>query len=286
MSKLILINEKLKSQMVSSVLDNVPNIEKSVFDEVMKIIDSIDSTGGSFATNILTPEKLQEIETRIFATLKNSGYIQSVDVFIKDMSKITINSQLLLSEQGFEVQKLQLNPIEVKWKKQTVTTLLDSGIREDFVRPILKVVDDAISYGDSINTTRNKLSEFVLSGKDKSGKLKSYLTQTARDSVNQLQGQQYQSVANVIGYEGVSYIGGLLEDSRGQCKRWVNDLNGFIPIDQLKAEIALAYKNQARKLKEGEHKWGGMMPNTTPDNFIVKRGGFNCTHAAIPKRKK
>ena len=188
MSKLILINEKLKSQMVSSVLDNVPNIEKSVFDEVMKIIDSIDSTGGSFATNILTPEKLQEIETRIFATLKNSGYIQSVDVFIKDMSKITINSQLLLSEQGFEVQKLQLNPIEVKWKKQTVTTLLDSGIREDFVRPILKVVDDAISYGDSINTTRNKLSEFVLSGKDKSGKLKSYLTQTARDSVNQLQG--------------------------------------------------------------------------------------------------
>ena len=57
-------------------------------------------------------------------------------------------------------------------------------------------------------------------------------------------------------------------------------------IEQLKEEIRLAYKNQAAKLvTDGVHKWGGMMPNTTVDNFMVKRGGFNCTHSAIPKRK-
>jgi len=101
----------------------------------------------------------------------------------------------------------------------------------------------------------------------------------------QAQGQQMNQIAKEIGYAGISYVGGLLKDSRGQCTHWIEDLNGFIPKEKLAAEIKLAYKNQAaKKVTNGVHKWGGMMPNTTPDNFLIKRGGFNCTHTAIPKR--
>ena len=285
-SKIISQNDLLKEQIVNDLVSKMPNIEKSVFDEIMRFIDSFDSVGGNFAGGIMKGSDLSEISMRIDEILKKSGYVQNVDLFMKDMNKVTINSSLILDSEGFGMNKLPLSGLEQKWIDKTAETLFNSGINQDFKTPILNILDEAISYGDSISSAREKLSDFVLGNKNKSGKLKSYLTQTARDSINQMQGQQMQAVAVAIGFEGVSYVGGLLKDSRGQCTHWIKDLKGFIPIEQLKEEIRLAYKNQAAKLvTDGVHKWGGMMPNTTVDNFMVKRGGFNCTHSAIPKRK-
>jgi hypothetical protein len=79
----------------------------------------------------------------------------------------------------------------------------------------------------------------------------------------------------------------LLKDSRGQCTHWVKDLKGFIAWDKLDEEIKLAYKNEkAKKVIYETHRYGGMMPNTNKDNFLAKKGGFGCTHTAIPVRKK
>jgi hypothetical protein len=85
----------------------------------------------------------------------------------------------------------------------------------------------------------------------------------------------------------VRYVGGLLKDSRGQCTHWVRDLKGFIAWDKLDEEIRLAYKNEKlKKVDDGIHRWGGMIKGTTKENFVVRRGGWNCTHTAIPVRKK
>ena len=283
---LITANELLKEQLVDNLLQGIPSLEKQVFEEIMTFLDSFEGVGGNFNIGTLTAEKLNEIEARINQILIRGGYPVKVQTFIQDFGKVTINTDLLLNANGFNTRPVQLSDMERKWKKTTFDTLIDSGLREDFKRPILKILDDSISYGDGIGSVRQTLQDYVIGNKDKSGKLKSYLTQTARDSVSQMQGQQMQSVANAVGYEGIRYVGGLLKDSRGQCTHWIQDLKGFIPKDKLQYEIDLAVKNQKAKLVEGPHKWGGMMPNTTPDNFMVKRGGFNCTHTAMPKRKK
>lgn len=279
-------NEDLKQKLIDDLLKRVPGIEKTILDDLFKQLDAQDLSGGKF-TSVLTADDLLKFEDIINKSLIKSGYNKSAEVFIQDLAKLSANSLLMLDGSGYSAQKLPLSKIEKKWRNQTKTSLIDSGIREDFKRPILQILDDAISYGDSIDAAKKKLTEFVASGKDKSGKLKSYLTQTARDSISQLQGQQMSSVAREVGVVGIRYVGGLLNDSRGQCYRWVTELNGFIPIEKLKDEIALAYKNQKAKkeLPQG-HKWGGMMDNTTPENFIIKKGGFNCTHTAIPVRKK
>jgi hypothetical protein len=95
-----------------------------------------------------------------------------------------------------------------------------------------------------------------------------------------------QSLANETGYNTVLYVGGTQTDSRGQCWRWVRELNGKIPRDKLSEEIRNAYKfEKAKREFPMGHKWSGMMPNTTVENFMAKRGGFNCTHTAIPSKK-
>lgn len=279
-------NDKLKQSLLTQLITDIPSIEKEVLDKINSILDSLNTSNGLFTDATLTNVKLLEIQQAIRRTLETSGYVQKVDLFIQDLGKLTINSGLLLEEQGFSFPKAPLNDIEKKWQLLTTETLLNSGIRNEFETPILQILDESITYGSSVTSARKKLQDFVLTGGDKSGKLKSYLTVTARDSIGQLQGQQMGQIAIANDYAGVLYTGGLLTDSRGQCYRWIHDLRGFIPKEQLKAEIDLAYKNQALKHVEDGHRWGGMMPNTNELNFFVKRGGYGCLHTAIPKRNK
>jgi len=264
----------------------MPEVERAILESIFKEMDTIDTTGGNFSNGILTAEQLLRFEDAINTGLKTGGYNKTAEVFINDLGKITINTSGILEAVGYSHQKLPLSKIEKKWKAQTAETLMNSGINESFKRQILQILDNAISYGESIDGAKKRLTEFIKSGDDSSGKLKSYITQTARDSVSQLQGQQMQSLANETGYNTVLYVGGTQTDSRGQCWRWVRELNGKIPRDKLSEEIRNAYKfEKAKREFPMGHKWSGMMPNTTVENFMAKRGGFNCTHTAIPSKK-
>jgi len=286
MTKHINENDRLKEALIADLSDAIQPIEKNILDELFRIIDRYQTSEGVFTAGYLTADQLLELQSKINSVLNASGYSEKVGIFIQDFGKVTINTATLLEGGGYSFKKLPLSDIEKKWKNQTVETLLHSGLNEDFKRPVLKIIDDAITYGDSVESAKTKLVNYVLSGKDKSGKLSSYVTTTARDAISQMQGQQFQSVAREIGVSGILYTGGLLDDSRAQCVRWIDKLNGFIPVEKLEDEIALAYKNQRAKKVEGKHKWSGMMPDTNKDNFCIKRGGWGCIHTAIPKRKK
>jgi hypothetical protein len=284
-------NDKFKIDLIRRVTERMPEVEQAVLDELFRLMDSINSAGGNFDVRTLSTDQLLSFTQAIRTTLQTSGYNKDVGLFLSDYGKITINSSdILKNVGGFDVSTLQLSDVEKKWKLLTSETLLNSGIRTDFETPILKILDESISYGGSIERAKKRLTEFIVGGKDTSGKLKSYVTQTARDSVGQLQGQQFHSVANAIDTAGIRYIGSVLKDSRGQCEHWVRDLNGFIPWSDLQEEIKQTYINQAAKkvdvVNGVRHQWGGFMPNTTPANFMAKRGGYNCTHTAVPVRKK
>lgn len=279
-------NDVLKEKLIEQLLERAPEIEKSILDDLFMLIDQLDTKGGTFINGSLSSGDLLEMQATIKKALQKSGYRQQAELFIQDLGKLTINSTTILEGQGFSFPKLALSDLEKKWKVLTSESLLNSGIKEEFELPILRLLDESINYGSSVNESKQLLKDFVTGGSDTTGKLKSYLTVTARDSIGQLQGQQMQSVANAVGYAGVTYTGGLLKDSRGQCYHWVHDLKGFIPKERLEDEIQLAYKNARAKLTEDGHKWSGMMPNTTVANFFVKRGGYGCLHTAYPKRKK
>ena len=284
-------NDKFKADLIKQWEKAIPNIEQKVLDEVFRVLDSINSAGGFFDVATLSNEQFLKFIQAIRGGLASGGYQQQVELLMSDYGKITINSSNLLKNVGgFDVPPLQLSGIEQKWKSVTAESLLNSGIRTEFETPILRILDESISYGGSIERAKKNLTEYIKGTPDTTGKLQSYTTQIARDSIGQLQGQQFHSVANAVETAGVRYIGSLLEDSRGQCTRWVKELNGFIAWSDLKKEIKLAYDNQSAKKVDiiggKEHRWGGMMKDTTPENFMAKRGGYNCRHTAIPVRKK
>lgn len=281
-------NDLLKEQLATALADKMPFIEKKVLDAVFSIIDKLDTINGEFVGGPLSLDTLLQLASAIDQSLVTGGYADSVNLFISDFGKVTINTSQLLNEVGgFEVTRLQLSDVERKWQYFTQNQLLRSGVAQDFKTPILKILDESISYGGSIDRAKQTLSDYIVGNPDKSGRLTSYSTQIARDSIRGMQGQQFTSIAENIDLAGWKYVGGTLKDTRGQCFHWVREMNGFIPQDHLAYEIRMAYKNQAaKKVIDGIHKYGGMMPNTTIKNFSSNCGGFNCTHTAIPKKKR
>ena len=92
MPSIISENDLLKEQLTQRLVDVMPNIEKSVLDEVFKILDNLDTSNGEFITGPLTLDKLLEFSTAIDKALSTSRYGESVNLFISDFGKVTINS--------------------------------------------------------------------------------------------------------------------------------------------------------------------------------------------------
>lgn len=282
--------DQLKREILRDVKNGFGQIDKSILDEVFKFIDTLDTSGGRFNINTLSVEKLDELRRAILRELTASPYKTKVNDFVRSLGKITINTVGALDANGYDFQRAPLNNIERKWQAQSLQSLEGSGLNEGFVRPVLQIVDSSISYGKSVTELRKELNDYIIGGKDQTGKLQSYVTTTAREAVSTMQGVQINGIANEMGYDYIQYSGGLLDDSRGQCFRWVEELNGKIPKDKLAEEIRLAYRNQRNKVViidgENKHRYSGMKPDTTVLNFIIVRGGWGCLHTAFPRNER
>ena len=107
------------------------------------------------------------------------------------------------------------------------------------------------------------------------GVFERWVGQIARDAVNEYQGGINAQIKVQYDLTDIRYVGSLVEDSRPQCVRWVKELGGRIKGTDLQAEIDWAYDHGS-----------GMKPDTNPENFPQKRGGYNCEHIAIPTKFK
>ncbi|MFN9108950.1 MAG: hypothetical protein ACK5XN_02555, partial [Bacteroidota bacterium] len=96
-----------------------------------------------------------------------------------------------------------------------------------------------------------------------------YVKQVSRDALGQFDGQINAKIADEFGLDAFRYVGSIIDDSRSQCVRWVG--KRILEKSEMQSEINWANNNGS-----------GMIPGTTPENFLVYRGGYNCRHRAIP----
>lgn len=280
------VSDKLRSSIIERLLEAIPDYEKKILGRVLQLLDEYESKNGKFVIEKASRRKLLQIHSEILDILRKSGYFKAANIYVADLKKLTENVRLL--HEGFnkiDLTRSSLTGIERIFAERAVNLLSGGGLNEHFVLPVTTIVNEAITFGYSIQSTRDSLKDFITGNEDKSGKLKSYLTTTARDIVTQLQGAQHQAISNEFKMPFLRYVGTLLKDSRGQCVRWKN--MEYIPIEELQSEIDLAFKNQkARLVFPKGHRWGGMIEGTTPENFLIRRGGWGCLHNAIPVRSK
>lgn len=285
MPSIIDLSDDLRSDVMDGFTDAIPGLEKKIRDKIMKILDGLDTSGDKFTPDMTNRAKLASIQAEIEQVLKDAGYFKAANIYIRDLAKITENTIALHSNLNkINPNKTDLTNLQKVYADKAVSLMSEGGLSVNFVQPVTDVISEALSFGYSISDTRESLSNMIVGNEDKVGKLKSYLTTTARDTVTQLQGAQHKAIQQAYELNYIRYVGSIIKDSRGQCRHWKQ--MQYIAVKDLQAEIDEAFKKQDRKFEEDGAKWGGMIEGTNADNFIIRRGGWACRHQAIPVRSK
>lgn len=277
-------SESLRERVAAKLLEKIPNLESAIYNRIWQLLEQYEQKGGRFIYSDTSAAQIIEIQNEIERILKEAGYFRAASIYVADLGLITQNTiALQAAVNGINVPVKALSGIQKAFATTVRNTLAEGGLNANFILPVTTAINEALTFGYSIENTRKNLADMILGEPEKLGKLESYLTVTARDTVTQMQGAQHQAVANELDMPWIRYVGGLLKDSRGQCVRWHG--MEYLAVADLEEEIALAFKNQEAKKVDGPHRWSGMIKDTTPENFLIRRGGWGCLHQAVPVRR-
>jgi hypothetical protein len=269
-----LVGKKDKEVLIAEndLLGDFQNIEKKIFEAVKKKINTMNIEGGKILFDETNTAIVNEIDSVIQKALQSSNYPSQVNDFLRSFETIKqFNFDAQKSVNDISEKELSdlINPIQKANVEQTLDGLTGTGVSTNFIQPVREGIFKNIVAGTSISDMETYLTNYIISNPERMSGLKRYVTQVSRDSLNQFDGQVNSNIAEKFGLDAFRYVGSLIEDSRPQCVRWVG--KNVLLLDQLQSEINWANNNGT-----------GMIPGTTPNNFAVFRGGYNCRHSAIP----
>ncbi len=218
---------------------------------------------------------IASVKKRLNEVLQNQDYTSMVDDILTGFDEIFDNvGQIHEKLNGIKISenfiKTTLSPAKSLVLKSTRELLSQTSINANVINPLTKILFESVEFGYSLSQAQRVLQDRI--------NINSYIGQISRDAFFQYDGTLNKLIGERYGLEGIRYVGGLVSDSRGQCRKWTKIK--VIKKEDLKKEIAWAKR---AKSYEG-HDVSGFIHSTTVDNFHVYRGGYNCRHRAFPVR--
>lgn len=271
------------SQMTASMesgIDNfVLNAEKAqqaIYTILLSELSEFDTKDGKFIPNQPIARKIQAIERRIYEVLSRMyepslvSYLNTYDLVDSDITFL-----------HKEVNAITVTGADLQAVRQSVynqaETYLTSSLADAYVQPAKFLMMQTVTNGQTIKQAKAMLSNWdngtLPAGKLSSGvhapRLQAYAGQIARDSLFQYNGTVQDNIGKKYKLTKFLYVGGLVKDSRPFCKHLVS-LDRKIELKEV-PQLLLQYPD-------------GIIPNTTMENFPVRRGGFNCLHNVMMVR--
>ena len=271
-STIITQSDKLEKRLILSLKD----IEKEVWVLVQDLIKEFNIKGGQFVPEADGAFIIATLNRRIKELLQRVGLEDEITKYLDNFDAIDAAIKAVQNkENGIRLDQSIFNNQKLWLRDKTVNSLLESNVSTKFIQPVKDILFNRITFGGSVVDAEKQLRAIVLGKPNELGVFERWVGQVARDAVYEYQGAVNAQVKVQYELNALRYVGGLVEDSRCQCRRWVEDYGGLLTDEILPAEIAWAYRYGS-----------GMKPDTTPENFAQKRGGYNCTHIAIATRSE
>jgi len=261
-------------------------VQRKVFNEIVKILRSFQGTDFRLSTDAGDSTLFLTLRRRIKAILSESGYVGSVESYLTTFDAIEPLTKDMIAVGLRKAEQRALFGVSTVVEKELIAgnianiLIAPTSIENTFIAPLQKMIYNNVTGNVTYNEAEKVLRQFLMDTPGKqNGFIKRYVTQLTRDGVNQYQGAINQKVSKDLGLDGFRYVGSLLaNDSRANCIDLVNGSGPFAQfavsdrtyrLTDLPAIIAIAETRP------------GWIPGTTPANFFINRGGYNCRHRAI-----
>ena len=281
------INEIIK-QIDDSVIrfnDGMPKVQKELFDEITSLTQKLEVRNGRISATAKNVRLIGEIKSRFERLItQNKTYNGKVNDFTKAFARVESLQKQYFSEsvQKFTPPKI-LSAIREESVNSTIESLRGNGMKASIVEPVREILRTNITSGAKYSDLTKGLREFLIDNKTGEGELVKYVKQITTDALNQYARTNITTVTNDLGLEWFSYNGAIIDTSRPFCvamhkKKYFTKKE--IP-DLLKGNFP-EFKAAGGKIDPKTGLPYGMIKGTTPDNFLVNLGGWQCQHIANP----
>lgn len=247
-------------------------IEQDIYRAIDKQVNKMNQKDGNVLFDDYNLALLASLTALIIDAIQNSDYPKKVNKYLDSYDRVAeYNYKIQHVTNDLPVKELRdlISPMKDQIINQVLDGLVGQGVSTQFIKPLSEAIYKNIVAGSSITDLKNNLMSIIMSNSERLGLFKRYVSQISRDSIMQYEGQINSRIADQYGFDAFQYVGSLIKDSRPQCIRWVG--KGILLKKDLPAELAFAYSQGS-----------GQIPGTTPDNFVIYRGGYNCRHTAVP----
>lgn len=273
--KYIKLLNQLKDKSISNWSDLTP-IERDLVDSSYQwLIDNLNISKGIIEQDAELQASMDSFVNSVVDILRNnSGYQSKLSSFLTDMRNISKNMETFhATTNNLDLSKLGLTDIQKTVTNEVLDQYLDNGLSAHFVQPLRESVYRNILLGASMKDIKQTLNAYIISGKDKSGKLQQYVHNTAMQAVDTYEGYINQKLAATFDYTGYIISGSLIETSSKQCIYAVEHaVDGYMDKAQWEKVLEMARNNKQAKL----------IPGTTLKTLPLNRLHWFCRHSFTP----
>ena len=259
-----------KDKALKSIFPKVDEMSATAYAIFLKSIEDIfDFKAGKFVVEANFIKQLNKLTVQVLDLLQSEPkFTGPVSQFVKRLTPV--------SEAITDFQKTT-NDIKVPAyetaKKvvidEIIDKMLDNGLNTAFVQPLRDIVYQNATTGISLKDAKLQIKEFIKGGGDTSGKLGSYLEQTAQQGVDAYSGAINKRLLETFDYDALLMTGSLIDNSSPQCRYVVEELGGRISESDWPKVKEIAEKN-------------GLIDGTTFDNLPQNRLHWGCRHSFYP----
>lgn len=266
----------------------IPATQRAMLDAVEEELRRLDVTDGRIKPTVANIKIVASIKSKMLRLIVTDEYTAELKQFIQAFRDITtLQNQYWKSvERTFKPRSI-LKQIRQQAISDTVAKLGEAGIGTNIGNQIADMLNQNITTGGSYKDLLSQLRGLVVDTPESDGLFNRYAKQITVDSINQYNANYTQIVSSDLGYQWFAYDGADIKTTRPFCDA-MTDFRYFhiSEVPRLLRADDLYYMKDGKRIKvplydktELPH---GMIPGTNPENFFVRRGGYNCGHQVRP----
>lgn len=263
--------DKAKKRAVDALNSRIDEMGRQAYAILLKAIENeFDFKGGKIVTDKNFVKQLNKLTIEVLDLLqKDPKFTGPVSQFIKRMQPISeAITDFQQSVNGVKVPAFETAKAIVI--DEIVDKMLNNGLNQKFVQPMRDLIYQNATGGLSLSDARIQIKEFIAGGGDVSGKLGSYLEQTAVQAVDAYSGAINTKLLETFDYNGLLITGSLIDNSSPQCRYAIEVLKGRITRENWSQVEAIGKK------------FNGWIEGTTFDNLPDNKLHHGCRHNFYP----
>lgn len=263
----------------------IPGKQKQVYEKVVELLKSIETNQGSIVNSSANLDLINKVVKEFESIVDDKRYQKQIVNFA---GAFTVVSELQNSYFSSLAKDFKRQPVLNQIKKQSIESvvnkLTETGAGKIVSEAVRSMLLKSVTGGAKYTDLLNHLQDYILTNEKGSGILQRYTKQITTDALNEFSATYSQSITSDLGLEWYEYVGSNITTTRPWCehmtaKRWIHisEFNTVLHdnIDGVKIggeEIPIYNKT---KLPQG------MKADTTKDNLLTNRGGWECGHQFV-----